>query len=91
LYTEDPSAEGGLKCTPLKQEGWGSGYAGEFSDFATCILEGGTPRAGAEDALADLKVMLTIMKAGQTRRYERVAELEDDASCGSLFQLKPSL
>lgn len=91
MYTEDAEAEGGLRCTPLRTEGWASGYAGEFADFARCILEGGSPKAGAEEALADLKVMLTLMKAGQTRRFESVADLEPDAHCGSLFKLRPSI
>ena len=34
---------------------------------------------GVAEAVADLKVMLTMMKASKTRRWERVAELEPDA------------
>ena len=49
------------------------------------ILEGGSPIAGPEEALADLKVMLTIMKAGVTRQWEYVADLEPNACCGSLL------
>jgi predicted dehydrogenase len=60
VYTEDAEAEGGMRCTPLKQAGWASGYAGELADFARCILEGRQPKAAAEEALADLKVMLTL-------------------------------
>eukprot|EP01043_Picozoa_sp_COSAG02_P003692 COSAG02_NODE_92_length_37588_cov_135.916242_19_plen_115_part_00 len=34
---------------------------------------------GVSEAVKDLKVMLTMMKASKTRRWERVDELEADA------------
>ena len=61
-------------------------WQGELADFAACILseEKREPVASAKEAYEDLRVMLTMMKAGKTRRWEAVADLEGDASCGTI-------
>ena len=59
-----------------------------FSSWNTNIQRLGWQ--GAAEAVADLKVMLTMMKASKTRRWERVAELETDA-CVTLLSCTVAL
>ena len=46
-----------------------------MSDFADVVLDQKVPQASAEDAVADLQLMLSIMLSAKTKKWETVAEL----------------
>ena len=85
LYTMGDG--GGVTTTPLKKVGWDASYALEMADFAAAVLDGTPLAAGPEAAAADLRLMLTCMKACKTNVWEKVAELSDATDCAAIMEM----
>jgi UDP-N-acetyl-2-amino-2-deoxyglucuronate dehydrogenase len=64
--------------------GWDSGYVGELQDFAAACLDGTTPKATGQEAMADLQLMLAMMNSAKTQRWEAVAEQDPQLSMESM-------
>jgi predicted dehydrogenase len=47
-------------------------YGLELADFARAVLDGAAPAAPPEDAVADLRIVLAIMRSAESRRWEAV-------------------
>ena len=71
LHTASGEA-GSPASRTLCHEGWDVGYRGEYADFAAAVLDGSSTLGGAEEAIADLRVVCAMMRATEADGWVEV-------------------